>query len=292
MSLRTVTTIAELRAAVREHRSAGRSVGFVPTMGALHAGHAALVRAARAGADVVVVSIFVNPLQFGDASDLERYPRTLDADEALLADLGADLVFAPNGGEVYPGGPIATRVVAGDLGDRYEGASRPGHFDGVLTVVSKLVNIVSPDRIYFGEKDAQQVFLVRRMLADLNEPVEVVEVSTVREPDGLARSSRNVFLTGPDRTNATALSRALFAVRDAVQVGSPLDAALDAAKTTLHSAPGIDLDYLVALDPTDFGPATPGHVGPVRLVVAAKVGSVRLIDTVLVPTPPGRTDAS
>lgn len=288
MSLRTVSTIEDIRAAVREHRAAGRVVGFVPTMGALHDGHAELVRVARSRCDVVVVSIFVNPLQFGDAGDLDRYPRTLGDDQALLADLGADLVFAPDSTELYPHGEITTRVTAGDLGDQYEGASRPGHFDGVLTIVSKLVNIVTPDLIFFGEKDAQQVFLVRRMLADLDEPVQVVEVETVREPDGLARSSRNVFLHGADREHATALSRALRGVREAVDRGDSVLDALDRAGADLNSAPGVDLDYLAALDPATFTPVDETHTGPARLVVAARVGDVRLIDTTLIDGPAGR----
>ncbi|WP_052286798.1 pantoate--beta-alanine ligase [Streptomyces sp. 769] len=208
-----VRTAADLRALPR--RSGVRAV--VMTMGALHEGHAALVRAARERVGPqgqVVVTVFVNPLQFGAGEDLDRYPRTLDEDVLLAARAGADAVFAPSVDEVYPGGEPQVRVSAGPMGTVLEGASRPGHFDGVLTVVAKLLHLTAPDLAFFGEKDAQQLAVIRRMAADLNFPVEVVGVPTVREADGLARSSRNRYLSGPERRTALALSAALFAARD------------------------------------------------------------------------------
>ncbi|MFI6350795.1 pantoate--beta-alanine ligase [Streptomyces sp. NPDC050560] len=205
-------TAEGLRARAREGR---RAVAM--TMGALHEGHAALVRAARAAVGPrgeVVVTVFVNPLQFGAGEDLDRYPRTLDADLEIAAAAGADVVFAPGVEEVYPGGAPEVRIAAGAMGERFEGAARPGHFDGMLTVVAKLLHLTAPDVAFFGQKDAQQLALVRRMARDLNFPVEIAAVPTVREPDGLALSSRNRYLSPPERTTALALSRALFAGRD------------------------------------------------------------------------------
>lgn len=279
MPLHTVTTVAECRAALEDARRAGREIALVPTMGALHEGHAALVRHAREVADVVVVSIFVNPLQFGERSDLERYPRTLEADQALLEELGADLLLAPDAEQMYPDGGSSTTVHAGPLGDELEGASRPGHFDGVLTVVTKLLNITQPTIVCFGEKDAQQVFLVRRMIRDLDLPVAVHEIETVREADGLARSSRNVFLDDRQHEVALTLSRALRAAAAARADGVP--AMLRAGRAVLDAADDVDLDYLTAVDPATFATAPDGHAGDVRLLVAARVGPVRLIDTLL-----------
>jgi pantoate--beta-alanine ligase len=279
MPLHTVTTVAECRAALEDARRAGREIALVPTMGALHEGHAALVRHAREVADVVVVSIFVNPLQFGERSDLERYPRTLEADQALLEELGADLLLAPEAEQMYPDGGSSTTVHAGPLGDELEGASRPGHFDGVLTVVTKLLNITQPTIVCFGEKDAQQVFLVRRMIRDLDLPVAVHEIETVREADGLARSSRNVFLDDRQHEVALTLSRALRAAAAARADGVP--AMLRAGRAVLDAADDVDLDYLTAVDPATFAPAPDDHAGDVRLLVAARVGPVRLIDTLL-----------
>ncbi|WP_392425293.1 pantoate--beta-alanine ligase [Barrientosiimonas humi] len=279
MPLHTVTTVAECRAALEGARRAGREIALVPTMGALHEGHAALVRHAREVADVVVASIFVNPLQFGERSDLERYPRTLEADQALLEELGADLLLAPDAEQMYPDGGSSTTVHAGPLGDELEGASRPGHFDGVLTVVTKLLNITQPTIVCFGEKDAQQVFLVRRMIRDLDLPVAVHEIETVREADGLARSSRNVFLDDRQHEVALTLSRALRAAAAARADGVP--AMLRAGRAVLDAADDVDLDYLTAVDPETFATAPDDHAGDVRLLVAARVGPVRLIDTLL-----------
>lgn len=269
------TTIDGLRAALAPHRSAGRRVALVATMGALHAGHLALVRHARAVADVVVVSIFVNPLQFGPSEDLDRYPRTLDADVVVL-DALADLVFAPSTGEMYPDGPIATRITAGEVGSLYEGASRPRHFDGMLTVVAKLLNIVQPGVTVFGQKDAQQVFLVRRMLRDLDLPVSVEVQPTVREDDGLALSSRNRYLDESERRAAVALSAALSDARGAAAGGAP--AARRAAAMRLDGERAVKLDYLVIVDPATFLPVADDYRGPAILLVAARVGSTRLID--------------
>ncbi|GAA1089366.1 MULTISPECIES: pantoate--beta-alanine ligase [Streptomyces violaceusniger group] len=292
----------DLDAALAHFAVPGRTA-VVMTMGALHDGHASLIRAARArvGAKgMVTVTIFVNPLQFGAGEDLDRYPRTLDADLKVAAEAGADIVFAPTAEEVYPGGEPGVRITAGTLGERYEGASRPGHFDGMLTVVGKLLHLTRPDIAFFGEKDAQQLSLVRRMVRDLNFPVEIVGVPTVREGDGLALSSRNRYLTAQERDTALALSRALFAGRDAgllaagegpagseehelIRVASPA-AVRSAARTVLDEAAGLEpplvLDYLALVDPADFTEVSDGHTGEAVLAVAAKVGATRLIDNV------------
>ncbi|GAA3044823.1 pantoate--beta-alanine ligase [Kitasatospora albolonga] len=253
----------------------------VMTMGALHEGHASLIRAARkqVGRDGrVAVTVFVNPLQFGAGEDLDRYPRTLAADVRLAEEAGADVVFAPLPEEVYPNGTPQVRITAGPMGERYEGASRPGHFDGVLTVVAKLLNITDPDFAFFGEKDAQQLAVIRRMVADLDFDVEVIGVPTVREEDGLALSSRNRYLSETEREQALALSRALFAGRDAAVRGAK--AVREAAATALDGAEGVTLDYLALIDPDDFTEASDDFRGEAVLAVAAKVGSTRLIDNV------------
>jgi len=244
------------------------SVAVVMTMGALHEGHAELIRTARRRADSVVVTVFVNPLQFGAGEDLDRYPRTFDADLALATRHGADLVFAPAPEVVYPEPPLVT-VSAGPLGDVLEGASRPGHLDGVLTVVLKLLQLVRPQVALFGQKDAQQLACVRRMVRDLDLPVRVVGVPTVREPDGLALSSRNAYLSPQERTAARSLSRALHAVG---QTGS-----LAAGRAVLEAEPGVVTDYLERVDPDTFTPAADGAL----VVVAARVGATRLIDNLL-----------
>jgi pantoate--beta-alanine ligase len=271
-----VDTIAGIRAAVRAHRAAGRTVALVPTMGALHAGHLALVRRAREIADVVVVSIFVNPLQFGAGEDLDRYPRTLETDLAALEREGVELAFAPTAAEMYPSGAVETRVTAGHVGTLYEGASRPGHFDGMLTVVAKLFHIVTPDRAVFGQKDAQQVFLVQRMVRELDAPLEIEVVPTVREPDGLAMSSRNRYLDAEQRRIALALSESLVAAASAAEDG--LDEVLAESAGAFGDHEGIELDYLVVVDPETFLPVTEGASGPATVLVAARVGATRLID--------------
>ncbi|MEY8014013.1 pantoate--beta-alanine ligase [Mycobacterium servetii] len=259
----------------RALRQTGRRVMLVPTMGALHDGHLALVRAAkRVPGSVVVVSIFVNPLQFGAGEDLDAYPRTLDDDVALLSGEGVEMVFAPTAAAMYPHG-LRTTVQPGPLAVELEGAARPTHFAGVLTVVCKLLQIVRPDRIFFGEKDYQQLVLIRQMVADLNVDVAVVGVPTVREPDGLALSSRNRYLDPTQRELAVTLSAALTAGAHAATAGAV--AALDAARSVLGAVPAIEVDY-VELRDADLGQL--GDGGPGRLLIAARLGGTRLLDNV------------
>lgn len=295
MPIRLATTVADLRtqgARLLGSRQ-GTSQGLVPTMGALHEGHAALARTAVEQNDVVVATIFVNPLQFGDAVDLDRYPRTLEADLELLEAQGVDLVFAPAVEEVYPGGEPLVRVTSGKLGEKWEGASRPGHFDGALTVVAKLLHYGFPAaglpdgsglpayRAYFGQKDAQQLALVRRMAADLSFPVEIVGVPTVRSAEGLALSSRNRFLSDAERDAALVLSRALRLLESRAAAREPLD--LDSAVAMVASQPLVELDYFDVVDPQTLEPLaencqdTPFR-GEALALIAAKVGPVRLID--------------
>jgi pantoate--beta-alanine ligase len=264
------------------------SVGVVLTMGALHEGHEALIRYARARCETVVVTVFVNPLQFAAGEDLGRYPRTLDEDLRVCRQEGVDVVFAPSADVVYPDGEPQVRVDPGPLGEVLEGASRPGHFAGVLTVVCKLLNMVDgAEATFFGEKDYQQVVLVRRMVRDLDLGVEVVAVPTVREPDGLALSSRNRYLSGSQRRTATALSRALAA--GSAAEGGGAAAVLAAADAVLDGEPGLELDYL-HLCAADLGP--PPDSGPARLLVAARVGTTRLIDNAAIHVrPSGREEA-
>lgn len=269
-----LTGIRELRSTLEDARRGGRIV-LVPTMGALHAGHASLVRRARELGDTVVVSIFVNPLQFAPGEDLDRYPRTLEADVAALAGL-ADYVFAPSAAEMYPDGPSQTRVVPGPVAGLYEGASRPGHFDGVLTVVAKLFNIVQPDVAVFGQKDAQQVYLVQRMIRDLNMPLRLEIVDIVREDDGLALSSRNRYLDPDQRRLALTLSRSLAAAASAAASGA--EAARAAASRVLDAEPDVRLDYLVVVDPATLLEVDADHRGPALMLLAARVGPTRLID--------------
>jgi pantoate--beta-alanine ligase len=257
----------------------GERVGFVPTMGALHGGHASLMAAARHEVDdgPLVVSVFVNPMQFAPGEDLDRYPRTLDDDVAVCAREGVDVVFAPSVDEVYPGGEPMVSIDPGPLAETLEGRTRPGHFRGVLTVVAKLFGLVRPDVAVFGQKDYQQLVLIRRMAADLCQGVEVVGAPTLRETDGLAMSSRNRFLDPEQRLQAVALNRTLRAAADEAPHG--VDAALDAARGELRESLGVDLDYLEITLP-DLSPvpadAPPGTEG--RALIAAKVGTTRLID--------------
>jgi pantoate--beta-alanine ligase len=250
-------------------------VGFVATMGALHAGHAALLHAARGECAAVVSSNFVNPMQFGPAEDLARYPRSLDADLALCEAAGVDVVWAPAVDDIYPHGLAQVTVQPGPLGDQLEGEVRPGHFAGVLTVVAKFLNLVRPHRAYFGEKDYQQLTLIRQMAADLDLGVEVVGVATVREADGLALSSRNVYLSPDDRRHALALSRALLSGQANAAAGA--QAVITLATGVLAAEPGVAVDYL-ELRGADLGEVPPR--GPARLLVAARVGSTRLIDNI------------
>jgi pantoate--beta-alanine ligase len=275
--LNTYETPKAVGEVARALRQTGRRVMLVPTMGALHDGHLALVRAAkRVQGSVLVVSIFMNPLQFGAGEDLARYPRTMDADLDLLRSEGVEVVFTPSPEAIYPDGP-RTSVQPGPLGDELEGASRPAHFAGVLTVVLKLLQIVAPDRVFFGEKDYQQLVLIRQMVADLNVDVRVVGVPTVREADGLALSSRNRYLAPAERDQAGALSSALLAGMYAAPGG--VAATLDAARAVLEEVPAIAVDYLEVRGPAlEPAPAS----GPGRLLVAARLGGTRLIDNIAI----------
>jgi pantoate--beta-alanine ligase len=283
-----VETVAEVRELVGQARAAGRSIGFVPTMGALHAGHRSLVQAARKACDYLVVSIFVNPAQFGPNEDYDRYPKTPEADlEACRVD-GADLVFQPAVGEMYPGPRLTTVHVAG-LTEGLCGASRPGHFDGVTTVVAKLFNIVTPDLAYFGDKDYQQLQVIRRMVRDLDLPVEIVAGPTVREPDGLAMSSRNQYLTDAERKQATVLYRSRCEAADAVSAGRTDAQALAAGiEEELKQSGPVTIDYVRIVDPESLEEL--GQVsGPARICLAVRIGQCRLIDNLAVEgTPPGR----
>jgi pantoate--beta-alanine ligase len=273
-----VTAVARTRAELAVMREAlPGSVAVVMTMGALHPGHAELVRVARKRADVVVVTIFLNPLQFAPGEDLSRYPRTFDADLVICEREGVDLVFAPTPDVVHPDGEPSVRVDAGWLGDVLEGASRPGHFSGVLTVVAKLFHLTRADVALFGEKDAQQLALIRGMVRDLDIGVEVVGVPTVREPDGLALSSRNMYLSADDRQIAVTLSSALYAGAARAEAGA--EQVLAAAAEVLRDVPGLEVDYLELVDDQTWQPATASD-GHARLLVAARLGSTRLIDNV------------
>jgi pantoate--beta-alanine ligase len=276
VSTAVAETITELRSFLADERAAGRRVALVPTMGALHDGHLALIERAGEIADTVVVSIFVNPLQFGPTEDLDLYPRTLADDLAKADRLGVDFVFAPTAHEIYPFGASETRVTAGAVGSLYEGRSRVGHFDGVLTVVCKLLNIVQPDYVVFGQKDAQQVFLVSRMVRELNVPARVEVVSTVRDADGLALSSRNRFLDARELRAARGLSIALEAAESSADRG--IDAVLAAAQSVLMGESLVQLDYLTIVHPDTFLPVDDDHHGKAIVLVAARVGSTRLID--------------
>jgi pantoate--beta-alanine ligase len=282
-----LSTIAEVRAVCDAARAEGRRVGFVPTMGFFHEGHRSLMRAARAGNDLVVVSLFVNPAQFSPTEDLDGYPRDLAGDAAAAEAEGVDVLFAPSVVEVYPAGARTSVHVAG-ITEVLCGASRPGHFDGVTTVVAKLLSIVGPCRAYFGRKDAQQLAVVTRMACDLDFPVEVVGCPLVREPDGLAMSSRNAYLTADDRDAALVLSRALFAVGEAVQRGERHAARLVALlDDVLASEPRVRVDYRAIVDAATLEPVD--HLTSDTLVaLAAFVGRARLIDNVTVTVTPER----
>ena len=286
MSTTTTTTpiirpLAELRAMVRGWQAAGESIGVVPTMGALHDGHLSLVRAAKAGCDRVIVTLFVNPRQFNNAEDFARYPRTEQEDAALLAPLSVDALFVPDAAEVYPP-DHATVISVSGVTEPLEGAHRPGHFDGVATVVTLLLNMTRADRAYFGEKDWQQLQLVRRLVSDLKLPCEIVPCPCVRAGDGLALSSRNQRL-GPDaRARAARLPQALFAAARAIEAGAAADAVLAEARAGLEAAGIGPVEYLALRDAETLGPPQAGR--PARLLVAAWLDGVRLIDNVAVST--------
>lgn len=277
-------TIGDMRAASRAARRSGKRLGFVPTMGALHEGHLSLVRAARAKCGVVAVSIFVNPLQFGPSEDLAKYPRTFERDLALLKKEAVDFLFAPTPEEMYPSGAVTYVTVEG-LSEKLCGKSRPGHFRGVTTVVAKLFHIVEPDLAFFGQKDAAQATIIRRMVRDLNLPVEIVVCPIVREPDGLAMSSRNAYLGPPERKAALVLHRALAQLKKRFDQGEKNAAALiEAGKLVLAQEPAVRLDYLEIVDPATLNPMADLASGAL-VAVAAFVGNTRLIDNVVLPEP-------
>ena len=274
--MRRIETVEELRA---ELRDAPRPLGLVPTMGALHAGHVSLIRAARSECATVAVSIFVNPAQFGPDEDFERYPRPLAADLALLEREGADYAYTPSPQEMYPPG-FATSIHIEGPALPLEGAARPGHFDGVATAVAKLLLQAQPDKAHFGQKDAQQVAVIRRLVRDLDIPTEIAALPTVREPDGLAVSSRNAYLTAEERIAAPSLYRALAAARDKFRAGQQNAAELEAAcREMIEASPLMSAEYVAAVDPETMEPW--GGRGPCLLAAAARLGSVRLIDNVL-----------
>jgi len=281
--MRTIRDLAALRARVRDWKEAGESVGVVPTMGALHPGHLSLVATAKAACDRVIVTLFVNPAQFNSPDDLAKYPRTEESDAALLAPHGVDVLFAPDAATVYPPG-FATRVTVPSLSEVLCGAFRPGHFDGVATVVPKLLLMTGADNAFFGEKDWQQLQIVRRLVTDLNIPVKITGCPTIRETDGLAMSSRNQRLSRADRQNAPELHRAMAGAARDIAAGAPPEAALQAAHNAILRAGFAEVEYLDLRDAADLG-ATVAPGRPARLFAAAWIGGVRLIDNIPVTLP-------
>ena len=275
--MQIISSANDLAAAVSNARQHGKSISFVPTMGALHDGHLSLVEIAHQQSDFVVVSIFVNPLQFAADEDFERYPRTLQEDAEQLSAVGVDVLFAPDVDDVYPNGDQITQH-SGPIGETFEGAARPGHFDGMLTVVARLFDLVKPDMAVFGNKDAQQLFLIRRMVENSNHrwnALQVIGAPIIREEDGLAMSSRNRYLSSDERELAQKISRALRAAETAS--GTP-EARVSAAEQVMATAPAVRLDYVALVNPATFEPIEAGFVGRALLIVAAKVGNTRLID--------------
>jgi pantoate--beta-alanine ligase len=274
-----LTTVPDLKSWSRTQRSAGKRIGFVPTMGYLHEGHLALVDEARRQADAVILSIFVNPLQFGPTEDLGRYPRDLPRDRALASARGVDALFVPTVAAMYPPGS-EVRLSPGPIADRWEGVARPGHFTGVLTVVAKLFHLVEPDLAYFGQKDVQQLTLVRHMVRDLDWPVEIVAVPTVREPDGLALSSRNAYLGAEGRRRAVVLSRALQAAHQSWRGGETRAAALEGKmREELGREPTVAVEYISIADPEGLEPVDPANERTV-VAIAARIEGTRLIDNI------------
>ena len=278
--MQLIHSVSELRQLISQQRGSGARIGFVPTMGALHQGHLSLVQLAQQRCDFVVVSVFVNPLQFGANEDFDTYPRTLGIDANLLSDHDVNVLFAPSPAEVYPASSPVKQLSAGAMGEKFEGEVRPGHFDGMLTVVNRLFDIVTPDCVFFGQKDAQQVALVKQMLSQQissgrRSPIELVVGKTIRNESGLALSSRNKFLTDRDMPAALSLSRALFAGEN----GSTRQEVLELARAEI--SPQAKLEYLELVDADSFEPTEPG-LTRAALIVAAKVGEVRLIDNVYI----------
>ena len=282
--MQRLASIAELRADLRDRRNGGARVAFVPTMGALHRGHLSLVDVARQRGDVVVMSVFVNPLQFGPTEDFARYPRDLDGDAGKAADRGVDVLFTPERAEMYPDDrAVEVRPLA--MGDAWEGEIRPGHFAGVLTVVAKLLNIVQPDVAVFGQKDIQQATLIRAMARDLDFPVEIVVAPTVRDTDGLALSSRNAYLSPDERARARAIPRSLEVVTRAFAGGERDARTLEAlGRAELESAGGVVLEYLALMDPVHLRRAETARPGTI-VALAARVGTTRLIDNAILAEP-------
>jgi pantoate--beta-alanine ligase len=279
-SLQRVSGIAEVRNAIATSRQGGARVGFVPTMGALHQGHLSLVDWARAESDLVVMSIFVNPLQFGPSEDFTRYPRPIEDDKRLASDAGVDILFTPGAEAMYPDGRVTT-VTAGEPGKKWEGAARPGHFDGVLTVVAKLFNIVQPDVSIFGRKDLQQAALVNSMVRDLDFPTTIVVAPTMREADGLALSSRNRYLSDTDRNKALSLIRSLRAASARFDEGERDARNLEAAgHDVIDAVPEISLDYLAVVNPRTMEQEIRAQRGS-AVIIAARVGTARLIDNLI-----------
>ena len=280
--MKVLSTIAETRAAARALKASGKKLGLVPTMGALHEGHLSLVRLAKQQCDAVAVSIFVNPKQFGPNEDFAKYPRAFERDQRMLEAGGVDLLFAPPVEEMYPLGSTTFVNVEG-LSERLDGVSRPGHFRGVTTVVSKLFHIVEPNKAFFGQKDAAQVAIVKRMVRDLDLPLEIVVAPIVREPDGLAMSSRNAYLTPSERKQALVLSRALRAVEAQVDKRETnTNRLVNVAKQTFAEEPGARVDYIAVVDPDTLSPVDDVSNGAL-IAVAAYVGRTRLIDNVVIP---------
>jgi pantoate--beta-alanine ligase len=283
--MKVVETIADARAAVADARRGGAAIGLVPTMGALHAGHVSLMQAARRAAEFAVVSIFVNPAQFGPGEDFKSYPRQRDADIELCRSAGVGLIFAPRVEEMYPDPPL-TQVHVARIGETLCGASRPGHFDGVALVVAKLFNIIQPDRAYLGQKDAQQLAVIRRMARDLDFPLEIVACPIVREPDGLAMSSRNVYLSADERVRAQALHTSLRAMCEAAAAGQRDPAALVALATRMLASAGLSrIDYIHVVDRETMQPLDRIEE-PALAALAVHVGKARLIDNMVVNPPP------
>jgi len=280
-------TVAEITLAVEQARKAGKKIAFVPTMGSIHRGHLSLVELAREKSDFVVASIFVNPLQFNSATDFEKYPRSEEADSEALAEAGTDLLFLPTVAEIYPDGKMQSTESAGQIGKVYEGLARPGHFDGMLTVVSRLFDIVQPDLAVFGAKDAQQLFLIRQMLTKQNQetnrpPIELVEGPTIRNEQGLALSSRNARLTEKQQQLALVLSKSLEKAAQSAASGAGPTEAHRQASSVFSSTPEAKLDYLALVSPASFEQIEDGFSGQALMIVAATVGNVRLIDNRLI----------
>jgi len=275
--MKLIHTSAELQELLEQERAKGKSIGFVPTMGALHEGHLSLVELAKQVSDIVVVSIFVNPLQFGPKEDFDEYPRTLSADSELLEQHGVQHLFAPNVDDIYPNGIEITQR-AGVVGSTFEGAARPGHFDGMLTVVNRLMEIVEPNSVVFGEKDAQQVFLVRKLIGAKFRNCQFIEGPTLREESGLAMSSRNRFLAETERRDAETIYQHLEQLKTEIESGAKISQSLAKHSQAIEGEAKAKLEYLAVIDPQIFRPVDDNYQGTAKIIVAAKVGEVRLID--------------